>query len=164
MRRGVAGVIVCAVLAACASDPGSPARPAQYRLVEEAEHSAKPVALQILRHLAAGELEQAAQLSNAPQRRYEVLNEFRARVGEQEFRRLYGQYLAPGNRVVAELALGPRHLLVWKLGSHGDRVVGQYYVLLDGRFLMDDAPGPERAALARALAQYRSSYPFEGER
>ena len=122
--------------------------------------------MQILRYLAAGEIEQAAQLSNAPQRRYEVLNEFRARVGEQEFKRLYGQYLAPENRVVAELALGSRHLLVWKLGSHGDRVVGQYYVLLDGRFVMDDAPNPGRAELARALAQYRSTmaYPLEPKR
>ena len=115
------------------------------------------MALQILRLLAAGDIEQAAKFSNAPERRAEVLREFRARVGEEEFKRVYREYLAPENRVIAEVGLGPRRLLVWKLATAGDRVVGQYYVRVDDRFLMDDERSPERAELSRALAKLRSS-------
>lgn len=125
--------------------------------MENPAESAQAVALQIMRYLAAGDIDQAAKFSNAPERRAEVLREFRARVGETEFKRVYGEYLAPENRVIAEVALGPRRLLVWKLGTAGDRVVGQYYVRVDDRFLMDDERSPERAELTRALAKYRSS-------
>lgn len=151
--KKLAAFIACFALAACAHE--SPAPP--YQVIENPAESAQPVALEILRHLAAGDIDQAAKFSNAPERRAEVLREFRARVGEEEFKRVYGEYLAPENRVIAELALGPRRLLVWKLGTAGDRVVGQYYVLTDGRFLMDDERSPERTELARALAKYRPS-------
>jgi len=147
--------IACIALAACAHEALRESAP--YQLIENPTESAQPAALQILRYLAVGDIEQAAKLSNAPERRAEVLREFRSRVGDEEFKRVYGEYLAPENRVVAEFALGPRRLLVWKLGTAGDRVVGQYYVRVDDRFLMDDERSPERAELARALAKYRST-------
>ena len=146
---------VCVALAACAHEAPREAGP--YQLIENPAESAQPVAVQILQHLAAGEIDQAAKFSNAPERRAEVLREFRARVGEEEFKRVYSEYLAPGNRVIAEVALGPRRLLVWKLGTAGDRIVGQYYVRGDDRFLMDDERTPERAELTKALATYRST-------
>ena len=153
--KKLAAFIACLALAACAHE--SPRETSPYQVIENPAESAQPVALEILRHLAAGDIEQAAKFSNAPKRRAEVLREFRARVGEEEFKRVYSEYLAPENRVIAELALGPRRLLVWKLRTAGDRVVGQYYVLADGRFLMDDERSSERAELARALAKYRLS-------
>ena len=153
--KKLAAFVVCLALAACAHE--TPQETSPYQLVENPVESAKPVAIEILRHLAAGEIDQAAKFSNAPERRAEVLREFRARVGEQEFKRVYSEYLAPENRVIAELGLGPRRLLVWKLGAVGDRVVGQYYVLSDGRFLLDDERSSERAELTRALARYRAS-------
>lgn len=153
--KKLAAFIACIALVACAHE--APHESAPYELIENPTESAQPVALQILHYLAAGDIEQAAKFSNAPERRAEVLREFRARVGEEEFKRVYSEYLAPGNRVVAELALGPRRLLVWKLGTAGDRIVGQYYVRVDDRFLMDDERSPERAELTRALAKYRST-------
>ena len=153
--KQLAAFIACLVLTACAHE--APRESAPYQLIENPAESAQPVALQILRHLASGEIDQAAKFSNAPERRAEVLREFRARVGDDEFKRVYSEYLAPGNRVIAELALGPRRLLVWKLGSAGDRVVGQYYVRVDDRFVMDDERSAERAELTRALSRFRSS-------
>ena len=153
--KQLAAFIVCLALAACAHE--APRESAPYPLIENPADSAQPVAMQILRHLAAGEIEQAAKFSNAPERRAEVLREFRARVGEEEFKRVYSEYLAPENRVIAEIGLGPRRLLVWKLGTASDRVVGQYYVRIDDRFVMDDERTPERAELSRALARYRDS-------
>ena len=153
--KKAAAFIVWVALTACAHE--IPRETAPYQLVENPVESAKPVAMGILRLLAAGEIDQAAKFSNSPGRRAEVLREFRARVGDEEFKRVYGEYLAPENRVIAELGLGPRRLLVWKLGSAGDRVVGQYYVRVDDRFLMDDERSPERAELTRALARYRAS-------
>lgn len=153
--RKFAALVACVALVACAHE--APRAITPYQLVENPVESAQPVAMQVLRHLAAGDIDAAAKFSNAPERRAEVLREFRARVGDDEFKRVYGEYFAPENRIVAELGLGPRRLLVWKLGSAGDRFVGQYYVLIDGRFLIDDERNSERAELSRALARYRAS-------
>ena len=117
--------------------------------------SARAAALQMLQHLAEGNLEAAAALSNAPQRRLEVLRAYRERVGEAEFRRVYSRYFAPENRLIAELALGPRRLLVWELGDADHHVAGQIYVESGGRFLLDDVPSRERAELRALLKKYR---------
>jgi hypothetical protein len=147
--------IACVALTACAQQTRRDT--AQYQLVENPAESSQPTARQILDYLAAGDIESAAKLSNAPDRRAEVLREFRSRVGEEEFKRVYREYLAPGNRVIAEIALGPRRLVVWQLGTAKDRVAGQYFVLVDGRFLMDDERSSEREALAQTLNSYRRS-------
>lgn len=127
-----------------------------YRVVGPGEASAQPVALQLLTHLAAGEINDAARLSNEPSRRTEVLRDYIAIVGEAEFRRVYAQYLQPQNRLVAEIAMGPRRLLIWDLQiAAGHRLAGQYYIESDGKFLMDDRPGPERIALQQVLAEHR---------
>lgn len=130
---------------------------AQERLVEpSAPDSARPVALQVLQHLAAGNLEQAAALSNAPQRRLEVLRDYREAVGDEAFRHAFGRFLAPENRLIAEVAIGPRRLLVWELGEASHQLTGQFYVEVDGRFVMDDVPSRERAELRRVLQRYRA--------
>jgi hypothetical protein len=128
-----------------------------YREVREGEPSAQPVAFQVLTHLAAGQIDEAARLSNEPVRRTEVLRDYLAIVGEAEFRRVYAQYLVPQNRVVAEIAMGPRRLIIWDLETAGHRLAGQYYIEADGKFLMDDRPGPERLALQRVLSEHRKN-------
>jgi hypothetical protein len=125
---------------------------ADYRVLgaADAAQSAQPVAAKLREHLAAGNLEEAALLSTAPRRRFEVLREYRDAVGESEFRRVFGEYpRAP----VAEVAMGERRLLVWKLDQG---IAGQYYVRIEGRFLLDDAPNPERAELKKLLDAYRA--------
>ena len=84
-----------------------------------------------------------------------MLRDYVALVGDAEFRRVYAQYLAPENRVVAEIAMGPRRLIIWDLETAGHRLAGQYYIEANGKFLMDDRPGPERLALQRVLAEHR---------
>ena len=127
----------------------------RYRVITEAAESARPVALQILKHLAAGDLEAAAAMSNAPERRLEVLRDFRNTVGEDEFKRLFGRYFAPQNRILMEAALGKRRLLIWDLGEVGNQLAGQYFVELDGKFVMDDVPNDERTKLQRLLEAQR---------
>jgi hypothetical protein len=118
--------------------------------------SARAAAGEILRHLADGSIEKAAALSNAPKRRYEVLRDYRGSVGDAEFKRVFAQYRR--SRVVDEIAIGDRRLLIWDLAEATQHeLAGQYYVEVDGRFLMDDAPGKERAALTRVLQSYRKS-------
>jgi len=131
----------------------------RYKLLDAVatpEASARQTANRVLHHLAEGDIEQAALLSNAPRRRYEVLREYRASVGEDEFRRVFGQYFVPGNRLVAEVALDEHRLLVWDLGEAGHRLAGQYYVEIEGKFLMDDVPSEKRAQLRRVLEAYRT--------
>lgn len=132
---------------------------AQQRLVDpDSPDSARGAALRMLRHLADGELEAAARLSNAPERRLEVLRDYLKSVGEENFRRTFGRYFAPENPVVAEVAIGPRRLIVWDLGEAGNRLAGQFYIQVDGRFLMDDVPSSGRAQLRRILDDYRAGH------
>ena len=46
-------------------------------------------------HLSTGDIEEAALLSNAPRRRFEVLRDYRESVGEEEFKRVFAQYFNP---------------------------------------------------------------------
>jgi hypothetical protein len=121
-----------------------------------AQDSAHPVAMRLLGYLAEGNLEAAAALSNAPQRRLEVLRSYRNSVGEEEFKRVFGRYFAPENRLIAEVVAGKHRLLVWELGEAGKRLAGQYFVEVGGEFLLDDVPSRERSELRRVLQDYRS--------
>ncbi len=122
-----------------------------YRLITVESESAQPAAREVLRYLAAGDLEQAAQFSNAPERRAEVLRDYLQSVGEAEFRRVFADY---GTRkVVAELAIGERRLLLWDLGKE---LSGQFFVRAGPRFVIDDVPSAERSELRRLLAAYRA--------
>lgn len=132
------------------------AQPPDYRLVTDPQESAQPSALRLLKLLAEGNIEAAAKMSNAPERRYEVLREYRDAVGEAQFRALYGRYFNPANRIVAEAAIGERRLVIWDLGEEGHELAGQFFVQADGGFVLDDVPNDERARLARVLRQYRS--------
>lgn len=126
----------------------------QQRLLDaDSPDSARPTAMKVLRLLADGDIETAAKSSNAPERRLEVLRDYRKRVGDEEFKRAFARYFE--TPVVAEVALGPRRLLVWNLGED---LAAQYYIEREGRFLMDDVPSPARAELARILREFRSGH------
>jgi hypothetical protein len=117
--------------------------------------SAQATAIALLRYLAAGELEAASTLSNAPKQRLEVLRAYRRNVGDAEFKRLYGRYFAPENRLLAEAAIGRHRLLVWDLGEANNYLAGQFFIEVEGRFLLDDVPSAERQKLQRVLDAYR---------
>ncbi|MGE5639597.1 MAG: hypothetical protein ACM30H_05835 [Clostridia bacterium] len=117
--------------------------------------SALGTARRILRHLAAGDLEDAAVLSNAPKRRFEVLRDYRASVGEEEFKRVFARLLSAERRSVREIAIGPHHLLVWDVRGADRELAAQYYVNVEGRYFMDDVPGETRAQLMRVLRAWR---------
>jgi hypothetical protein len=133
----------------------------RYTLLDPADPVSTPSALgtaqEVLRRLADGDITEAAALSNSPRRRYEVLRDYKASVGEDEFKRVFAQYLDPQNKVVAEIAIGPHRLIVWDLGAAAHHVAGQYYVDVEGRFLMDDVPSETRANLRRVLETYRKA-------
>lgn len=112
-------------------------------------------ALAINRLLAAGRLEDAALRSNAPRRRFEVLTDYQRSVGADEFKRVFGEYSDPGNRLVAEVVIGRHSLLVWQL-RESKHYAGQYYVEIEGTVYLDDAPGVARARLRRILEGIRS--------
>lgn len=107
------------------------------------------------RFMTAGRIEDAALLSNAPRRRFEVLRDYRQAVGEEGFRHVYAQYFLPENRLVAEVTMADHSLLVWHLKSR-DRYAGQYYVRVEEKMLMDDTPGETRTRLARLLDAIRT--------
>lgn len=128
----------------------------RYQLIAPASaDSASETAQRMLSLLGEGKIDDAATLSNAPQRRREVLRDYRDAVGEAEFRRVFAQYASPPNRLVAEVVIGERHLLVWDLADAGHRLAGQYFVRAAGEFLLDDVPNEQRSRLQRVLGAYR---------
>ena len=111
-------------------------------------------------HLSTGDLEEAALLSNAPRRRFEVLQDYRRSVGDDEFKRVFAQYLIPENRLVAEIGIGQHRLLIWEMkqipAAQGSHLAGQYFVEIEGRYLVDDVPSATRASLRHVLEAYRA--------
>lgn len=150
MRNWGLSLILCFACAASAAD---------YRLVTDPGESARESATRMLALLAEGNIEAAAQLSNAPQRRYEVLRDYRDSIGEEAFKQVYARYFQPGNRLMAEAALGKRRLLIWQLGQAGGQLAGQFFVEVDGRFLLDDVPNAQRAELHEVLTEFRKKSP-----
>jgi hypothetical protein len=106
-------------------------------------------------YLTAGKVEDAAMLSTAPRRRFEVLRDYKSAVGEEDFRQVYSRYFEPGHRLVAEVVMGAHSLLVWRLPGN-DRYAGQYYRQVEGKVLMDDAPSEARLRLRRILEAIRA--------
>ncbi|MEK6243591.1 MAG: hypothetical protein AABM33_03735 [Pseudomonadota bacterium] len=107
-------------------------------------------------HLSTGDIEEAALLSNAPRQRFEVLRDYRESVGEEEFKRVFAQYFYAENRLLAEIAIGKHRLLIWDLKDGASRIAGQFFVEIEGRYLMDDVPGETRTSLRRILDAWRS--------
>ena len=130
----------------------------RYELLDQdaPSSSARATALVVLRHLADGNIAEAARLSNAPARREEVLREYQSSVGGEEFKRVFLQYLDNSNAVVAEVAIGAHRLIIWRLAGPGKPLAGQFYVERDGRFLLDDVPSETRSNLRRVLQSYRA--------
>lgn len=111
------------------------------------------------RHLVAGDLVEAATLSNAPKRRFEVFREYRESVGAEEFKRIFAQYFDPANRLLAEIAIGRHALLIWQMGEATERpgrLTGLYFTEIEGRWLMDDVSSEERSRLRRVMDAYRA--------
>jgi hypothetical protein len=106
-------------------------------------------------YLTAGKVEEAALLSTAPRRRFEILLDYKSAVGDEDFKQVYTQYFLPQNRLMAEIVMGPHSLLVWHLRDN-NAYAGQYYVRVEGKVLMDDAPSIERFRLRRILEAVRT--------
>lgn len=152
MKFGAGAVIVSALLAGCAAEP--PHELPAYREVVDAADSARTAAERILQHLAAGDIDAAAALSNAPQQRAELLRAYRDRVGEAEFRRVFAGYAS--RPVVREIAIGERRLVMWDLDS---QLGAQYFVRAGDAFVLDDVPSAERTELRRVLERERRQRP-----
>jgi len=129
----------------------------RYEVLVEAARStsARATARLLLQHLAAGDIGKASALSNVPARREEALVDYRKRIGEEEFRRVFARYLERADAIVAEVAIGAHRLIIWDLGAGPAQRAGQYYVETEGRFLLDDIPSETRADLRRILQTYR---------
>ena len=127
-------------------------RPAADLAPDSALNSARLITL----HLSSGDIEEAALLSNSPRRRFEVLQDYRESVGEAEFKRVFAQYADPQNRLIAEIAIDRHRLLVWDLREGATRIAGQYFVEIEGRYLIDDVPNDARTQLRWVLEAYRS--------
>ena len=138
MRRLAAAALCAAAVAAHA---------------QEALQSARPAARWVVERLAEGDIEAVAKASNAPRERREALRAYQARVGPEEFKRVYARYLA--HEIVDEYAVGPHHLVIWDLVEADGHLAGQYFVQEGPAFMIDDRPSEARTQLRRILEGYR---------
>lgn len=109
----------------------------------------------VTQYLAAGRIEEASLLSNAPRARFERLRESLTGWSEADFARAYGRYFAPENRIVGDAAIGKHQLVMWYL-KDTDYLTGYFLVEVDGRFLLDDIPSETRSRLRQVLEAHRS--------
>lgn len=117
--------------------------------------SALNTAKLLTRYLAEGRIEDAALLSNAPKARFERLRESFEGWSDGDFKRTYGRYFAPENRIVGEVSIDTHRLVMWYL-KDTDHLAGFFLVEIDGKTLLDDVPSDTRATLRRVLDAYRS--------
>lgn len=117
--------------------------------------SALNTAKLLTRHLAEGRIEDAALLSNAPKARFERLRESFEGWSDGDFKRTYGRYFAPENRIVGEVSIDAHRLVMWYLRDT-DHLTGFFLVEIDGKTLLDDVPNRTRSTLHRVLEAYRS--------
>jgi hypothetical protein len=123
--------------------------------VELAPTDAFNTAILVTRHLAAGRIEEASLLSNAPKARYERLRESLAGWTEADFVRAYGRYFDPGSRILGKATIGKHHLLMWYLKDN-DYLTGYFIVDVEGKFLLDDIPSEARSQLRQVLEAHRA--------
>ena len=108
----------------------------------------------VTRYLAEGKIEDASLLSNAPKARYARLRESFEGWNDADFRRAYGRYFDPENRIVGEVAIDGHRLLIWHL-KDTDYLAAFFLVEIEDRLLIDDVPNETRANLRRVLQAYR---------
>ena len=176
MRRALASVLALAVFAASAADDANHileteddafaytvrTHPAGAHVLNRDARLSPDTALNtaklLNRYLSAGDIEEAALLSNEPKRRFEVFREFRGTVGEDEFKRVFTRYFYPENRLVAEVLIPPHSLLIWDLVDE-KHLAGQYYMQVEDRWLLDDVPSQARTRLRQVLDRFRAAKP-----
>jgi hypothetical protein len=133
--------------------------PADAQLVRPGKQLAPDSALNTTRllslHLSTGNLEEAALLSNAPRRRFEELQNFQQTYGAEESKRVFAEYFDPENKLVGEIVIGPHSLLIWDQ-KRASQIAGQFFVEVDGKFLVDDVPSDARTQLRWVLEAYRA--------
>ena len=164
-------VLACAFASAAADEPrviefenGERVRyvlnthPADAHLLDKTAvlqpRSALNTAKLVTQYLAEGRIEDASLLSNAPKARYARLRESFEGWAEADFRRAYGRYFDPENRIVAEVAIDGHRLLIWHLRDT-DYLAAFFLVEIEGRLLIDDVPNETRASLRKVLQAYR---------
>jgi hypothetical protein len=69
---------------------------------------------------------------------------------------VFAQYFFPENRLLAEIAIDNHRLLIWDLKQGATRIAGQYFVEIEGRYLVDDVPNDARTRLRWVLEAYRN--------
>jgi hypothetical protein len=106
-------------------------------------------------HLTTGDIEEAALLSNAPRRRFEEFQKFQQAHGNEEFKRVFAEYFDPKNRLLAEIVIGRHSMLVWDQ-TMTSAIAGQFFVNVEGRYLIDDVPNEARSRLRKVLEAYRA--------
>ena len=117
--------------------------------------SALNTAKLVTQYLAEGRIEDASLLSNAPKARYARLRESFEGWGEADFRRAFGRYFDPANRIVGEVSIDGHRLLIWHLRDT-DHLAAFFLVEIEGRLLLDDVPNETRTSLRRVLQAYRA--------
>mgnify|MGYP000847795548 CR=1 FL=1 len=104
--------------------------------------------------LAKGEIAEASTLSTDPKATAERWEQYKQRLGGEEFKKEMAAYFTSKNTVLAELTLGEFSMLVVKTP---DVTGGQIYVKQDGKWLLDETRKTEpRKAFGKILSRVQN--------
>lgn len=120
----------------------------------QSDRGAVAASLSLYRALAAADISSAAAMSNDRERTYAKYERYIERLGAAEFKKMFATYFVGGASYTHELVIGEHHMLLIEDPSD-DTIAAQFYVLTDGKYLVDEKPGRERDQLGRIFMAVR---------
>lgn len=110
--------------------------------------------LALYRALTTGDMEKVAALSNDPEKTVEKYRQYRERLGDADFRKMFTSYFDGSSTYTHELTIGSHHLLLIE-DTDNAALAAQFYEARDGKFLVDEKPSPERDQLGKLFMAIR---------
>lgn len=112
----------------------------------KSDSGAVATSLTLYRALGSADISTAAAMSNDRERTYTKYEKYLERIGPAEFKKMFASYFVGGASFTHELIIGAHHMLLVE-DSTDDTIAAQFYVVADGKYLIDEKPSPERDQL-----------------
>jgi hypothetical protein len=120
----------------------------------QSDNGAVNASLQLYRALGTADISTAAAMSNDRERTYAKYERYVERLGMAEFKKMFLSYFVGGASYTHELVIGEHHMLLVE-DPADDTIAAQFYVRVEGKYLIDEKPGPERDQLGRLFMAVR---------
>ncbi len=119
-------------------------------------HSALGCAQQLYAHLAAGDLDKAATLSDDPAASKAIWARMLGRLGPDEFKKTYAAYLGPSGLELRFVISINTHVMLIVRNPEAGMDAAQFYASAGGVFHVEETKSPEREKLGELFQQLKN--------